>query len=272
MNKLDQETRIRVIGSLVEGNSIRATCRMIGVAKGTVLRLLADVGQACAEYQGRTLRNLSCKRLQFDELWAFCYAKEKNVPEEHRGRYGVGDVWTWTAIDADTKLVPHVGRRSILDAEVFVRDVASRMIQRVQITTDGHNPYRDAIKWAFGFKVDYAMLVKIFGKDPENDRRYSPAKCIGSIREVIRGNPDPAHVSTSYVERQNLTMRMKMRHFTRLTNGFSKKIENLSHAVALHFMHYNFCHVHQTLGETPAMAAGVADHAWTLEEVLNLLD
>ncbi len=277
MNKLSRERQAQVIGSLVEGNSIRATCRMTGAAKGTVLRLLADVGRASAEYQSRMFRNLSCRRLQCDEIWSFCYAKEKNVPLWDRERFGVGDVWTWTAIDADTKLVPCwlVGERTARYANLFMRDLASRLLHRVQLTTDGHRPYLTAVEDSFGHDIDYAMLVKIYGPDPNEGMpiRYSPARIKGATREVIRGNPDPLHISTSYAERANLTMRMGMRRFTRLTNAFSKKVENLQHAVALHFMHYNFCRPHQTLrGQTPAMASGVADHVWTLAELLNLLD
>ncbi len=278
MNKLSREHRARVIGSLVEGNSIRATCRMTGVAKGTVLRLLSKVGRACAEYQGRTIRNLSCRRLQCDEIWSFCYAKEKNVPLQERYRFGVGDVWTWTAIDADSKLVPCwlVGERTARYASSFMQDLASRLLHRVQLTTDGHRTYLTAVEDGFGHQIDYAVLVKIYGPEPAlrpTEARYSPGKIKGTTREVIRGNPDPAHISTSYAERANLTMRMGMRRFTRLTNAFSKKVENLAAAVAPHFMHYNFCRVHQTLkGRTPAMAAGVADHVWSLEEVINLLD
>jgi IS1 family transposase len=249
---------------------------MTGAAKGTVLKLLADVGRACAEYQDRTLRNLSSKRLQCDEIWSFCYAKDKNVPLGDRNRFGLGSVWTWTAIDADTKLVPCwlVGERTARYATWFMQDLASRLLRRVQLTTDGHRPYLTAVEDSFGHEIDYAVLVKIYGSDPTSpETRYSPARIKGATREVIRGNPDPAHVSTSYAERANLTMRMGMRRFTRLTNAFSKKVENLQHAVALHFMHYNFCRVHLSLKkQTPAMAAGVTDYVWTWEELLNLLD
>jgi IS1 family transposase len=275
MNKLSVERRAQVISSLVEGNSVRATCRMMGVAKGTVLRLLADVGQASARYQDRTLRNLPCRRLQCDEIWAFCHAKQKNVPAQDQGRFGIGDVWTWTAIDADTKLVPTwlVGNRDARHASWFMQDLASRLLHRVQLTTDGHRPYLTAVEDAFRHDIDYAMLVKIYGTEQGSETRYSPAKILSASREVIRGNPDPSHISTSYVERANLTMRMGMRRFTRLTNGFSKKLENLCHAVALHFMHYNFCRVHQSLrGKTPAMAAGVTDHVWEISEILALTE
>ena len=275
MNKLTQDKRVRVIAALVEGNSVRATCRMTGAAKGTVLKLLADLGKACAEYQDRTLRNLPCKRVQCDEIWAFCYAKEKNVPEELKGRFGFGDVWTWTALCADTKLIVSflVGERSVPYASKFMSDIASRLAHRVQLTTDGHKPYLRAVDNAFGCDVDYATLEKIYAAPPqEGATRYSPAECCGTKTHKVMGNPDPEHISTSFVERQNLTMRMHMRRFTRLTNAFSKKVDNLKAAVALHFMHYNFAKVHQTLRVTPAMQAGIADHVWSVEEIAGLLD
>ncbi len=280
MNRLSRERRSHVLRALVEGNSIRATCRITGTAKGTVLTLLADAGAACLDYQDRALRNLPCTRLQCDEIWAFCYAKEKNVPEEHQGEFGYGDVWTWTAIDADTKLVPSymVGNRNAETANVFMRDLASRLTGRVQLTTDGHKPYLEAVDGTFGADIDYAMLIKLYGADPEAERRYSPATCIGAEQRRITGNPDPAHISTSHAERQNLTMRMQMRRFTRLTNAFSKKVENLEHAISLHFMHYNFARPHKTLTSrnlafpTPAMAAGVVDHVWSIEEIVALIE
>jgi len=275
MNKLSPERRAQVIKALVEGNSIRATCRMTGTAKGTVLRLLAEVGEACAKYQDEHLRDLTCRRIQCDEIWSFCYAKEKNVPQEVRGTFGYGDVWTWTALDADTKLVPSwaIGSRGAEAANEFLHDLADRLAHRIQLTTDGHKVYLNAVENVFGIDIDYAMLVKVYGKtSKEEETRYSPATCMGTETHVVRGNPDPKHISTSYVERQNLTMRMSMRRFTRLTNAFSKKVENLAHAVALHFMHYNFCRVHKTLGTTPAVAAGVADHEWAVGEIVNLLE
>lgn len=274
MNRLSPQERERIIQALVEGNSIRATCRMTGVAKGTALKLLAEIGPVCDQYQDVTLRGLTCRRVQCDEVWAFCHAKEKNVPEEKRGQFGFGDVWTWVALDADSKLVPcwYVGRRDAEDARTMISDLASRLSHRVQLTTDGHRAYLVAVENAFGSGVDYAMLVKLYGSvTKEEARRYSPAKCVGTETMTIMGNPDPREISTSYVERQNLTMRMQMRRFTRLTNAFSKKIENLQHALALHFMHYNFCRVHKTLGMTPAMAAGVANHPWSIGEVVALL-
>lgn len=275
MNRLSGDKRAQVVAALVEGNSIRSTVRMTGVAKGTVLKLLADLGAACSEYQRQTLVNLRCKRIQCDEIWSFCYAKEKNVPECMKGQPGVGDVWTWTAMDADTKLMISwlVGERDAGYAAEFINDLAARLATRVQLTTDGLRVYLEAIEGAFGADVDYAQLVKLFGEAPEQQqKRYSPPQCTGCQKTRIEGNPDPRHVSTSFVERQNLTMRMSMRRFTRLTNAFSKKVENLEAAVALHFMWYNFGRVHQTLRVTPAMQAGVSDHVWTLEEIVGLLD
>jgi IS1 family transposase len=275
MNRLSTERRAQIVGCLVEGMSIRATVRMTGAAKNTVTKLLAELGAACDDYQDRTLRNLTCKRIQCDEVWSFCYAKEKNVPADRKGEWGYGDVWTWTAIDADTKLVPAwlIGERGSVDAMSFMLDLQSRLAHRVQLTTDGHRPYLHAVEGMFGGDVDYAMLVKLYGNPgKEEQRRYSPAKCTGIRKIPISGDPDEAHISTSYVERQNLTMRMGMRRFTRLTNAFSKKVENLAHAVSLHFMHYNFCRVHQTLKTTPAVAAGVADHVWTIREICELLE
>jgi IS1 family transposase len=246
---------------------------MFGVSKNTVAKLLADMGTACAEYQDKALRNLTCKRIQCDEIWAFCYAKEKNLPEELRGKFGYGDIWTWTAIDAETKLIPCwlVGGRGARYARTFMTDLASRLSNRVQLTTDGHRVYLDAVEGAFGSEVDYAMLVKLYGNDAQPETRYSPAQCIGAMTTPISGNPNPRHISTSYVERQNLTMRMSMRRFTRLTNGHSKKVENHQHAIAIYFMYYNFCRIHESLRITPAMAAGVSDHVWSIQEMIGLL-
>lgn len=280
MNILSLEKKTQAISALVEGNSIRATCQMTGVAKGTVTRLLENVGKACAEYQDKTFRNLPLTNLQCDEIWAFCYAKDKNVPEELKGTFGFGDVWTWVAIDADTKLVPSwcVGNRDAYYADKFMKDLKSRLANKVQITSDGHHLYLLAVEKAFGSEVDYARLVKLYGKQPDGDKRYSPADCIATKQEIVQGNPIISKISTSYVERQNLTMRMNMRRFTRLTNGFSKKVENLNHAVALHFMFYNFCRPHKTLnkernlGITPAMAAGVSSKIWELEDIIQLVD
>lgn len=274
MYKLTSQKRSQILHLLVEGNSLRAASRLADVAFNTVAKLFVDAGRACADYQDRTLRNLPCKRLQLDEIWSFVYAKAKNVPTAKAAPGGAGDVWTWMAIDADTKLVPswHIGGRDGYIAEVFVRDLASRLANRVQITTDGHRPYLEAVESAFGADVDYAMLQKIYGTAPEAEKRYSPAECIGTQERVIEGSPDPAHISTSYVERQNLTMRMSIRRFTRLTNAFSKKLENHAHSVALHYMHYNFARIHKTLRMTPAMAAGVADRLWDVKDIVTTLE
>ena len=274
MNQLAKEKRIQVIAALVEGNSIRATVRMTGVAKNTIVKLLEDLGSKCWQYQHDHLRNLKTKRVQCDEIWSFCYAKEKNVPPELKGTFGYGDVWTWTALDAETKLILSwmVGGRDSGYATEFMRDVAGRLSNHVQLTTDGHKCYLEAVEDAFGGNIDYAMLVKVYGTERGAEARYSPDKFISAKVNEISGEPDRAHVSTSFVERQNLTMRMSMRRFTRLTNGFSKKIENLEFAVALHFMHYNFCRIHQTLRVTPAIEAGIADHVWTMAEIVVLID
>ncbi len=273
MNRLTNDKRCAVIRALIEGCSIRSTVRMTGVSKNTVTKLLVDIGHVCAMYQDQALRNLPCKTLELDEIWSFCYSKQKKVPEEKRGEFGVGDVWTWTAICADTKLVPSwlVATRDAGSATEFVTDLADRLANRVQLTTDGLKSYLTAVEVAFGNDVDYAQLIKIYGNAPEGEKRYSPAVCTGCKDNVVTGRPDPAKISTSYVERQNLTMRMSMRRFTRLTNGFSKKIENHTHAIALHFMNYNFCRIHQTLKATPAMRAGVTDHKWSIEELVGLL-
>jgi IS1 family transposase len=283
MNRLSTEKRAQIIGCLVEGNSIRATVRMTGAAKNTVTKLLVDLGKACAEYQDEALRNLPCTTMEVDEIWAYCYAKAKNVPDEHKGEYGYGDVWTWTALCADTKLVPSwlVGERTFEDARCFLADLRERVPNRIQLTSDGHPAYPNAVGLVFRKDIDFAQLIKQYATE-SGAGRYSPAVCTGARVRVDRGNPDPARISTSYVERQNLTMRMGMRRFTRLTNAFSKKVENLAHAVSLHYMHYNFARVHQSLTidnedgtrtkRTPAMAAGVTDHVWTLTEIAGLLD
>src|SRR6266404_4115044 len=275
MNRLSPDKRTQIINALVEGNSLRATARLAGVAFNTVLKLLPEIGQACEEYQRRVLRNLPCKRVQCDEIWSFCYGKDKNLPKDKRGKFGFGSVWTWTAICADTKLVPcyRVGDRNAWAAQNFMHDLASRLANRVQLTTDGHRVYLTAVEVAFGTDVDYAMLVKMYGNDGRGEEaRYSPAECIGSRSIPIIGNPKYSDISTSYAERQNLTMRMRMRRFTRLTNAFSKKIDNHRWAVALYFMHYNFCRVHQTLRVTPAMEAGISDHVWDIAEIVALLN
>lgn len=274
MNKLSTEKRSQVVAALVEGNSIRATVRMTGASKNTIAKLLVELGAACADYLDKALVNLNCKRIQCDEIWSFCYAKEKNVPQDLRGKFGYGDVWTWTAMDADTKLIASwiVGGRDAGTAYGFMQDLAKRLAHRVQLTTDGHRAYLSAVESNFGSEIDYAMLVKLYGSDASDDTRYSPAECIGCREVVVSGSPDPQHISTSFIERQNLTMRMGMRRFTRLTNGFSKKLDNHIASIAIHYMHYNFCRVHQTLRVTPAMEAGVSDHIWTIGELVSLLD
>lgn len=277
MNRLSADKRAQIIRCLVEGNSVRATCRMTGAAKGTVLKFIGDIGQACSDYQDKTLRDLKCVRIQCDEIWSFCYSKQKNVPEPLKGVYGVGDVWTWTAICADTKLIPSwlVSTRDADAAQEFMNDLSGRLTLQCQLTTDGHRPYLEAVERSFGSAVSYAQLVKVYGPARENTNqvRYSPAECVGTRSMVISGRPDRDHISTSYVERQNRAMRMSMRRFTRLTNAFSKKVENHAHAVSLHFMWFNFARPHTSLkGKTPAMAAGVADPVWTAEEVAGLLD
>jgi IS1 family transposase len=278
MNKLSIERKVQVIKTLCEGNSIRSTARITDTAINTVVKLLIDVGTACYRYQYKTLRNLQSRRIQCDEIWSFCYAKQDNLPKKKRGKLGFGDVWTYVAIDADTKLVPYwiVGLRTARYANEFLADLKRRLVNRVQLTTDGHRKYLDAVDDVFGDNIDYAMLVKVYGADPEDEKRYSPSQCLGAEKHVIRGNPDPEQISTSFVERQNLTMRMNMRRFTRLTNGFSKKIENHKHALALYFMHYNFARPHKTLANpyprTPAMAARLSDHIWGFEEIVNLIN
>lgn len=278
MNKLTTEKRVAVLAALVEGNSIRSIVRMTGVAKNTVSKLLLDVGAICAQYQDEKLRDLACKRVQCDEIWSFCYSKQKNIPKDREGEFGVGDIWTWVAIDPDTKLVLSwlVGLRNAEWANAFMRDVAKRVKSRIQLTTDGHPPYLRAVEGVFGADIDYAVLVKLYGKAGKESGsaggRYSPPECIGCRRQKIQGKPKRKHISTSIVERQNLTMRMNMRRYTRLTNGFSKKINNLEAAVALHFMHYNFVRQHQTLRVSPAMEAGIETTLWSLEDVVKLLE
>jgi IS1 family transposase len=274
MNKLSTAKRVAVVAALVEGNSVRATARMTDVSKPTILKLLVQLGDVCTKYQNEAIRNLRTKRIECDEIWQFCYAKAKNVPAAKQGTFGYGDVWTWTALDSDSKLIVSwlVGPRDASSAHAFLEDVASRLRNRIQLTTDGHRLYVTAVEDAFGIDVDFAMLTKQYGAAQENETRYSPAKIISSTTEIIRGNPNPKYISTSYVERQNLTMRMHIRRFTRLTNAFSKKVENHAAAVALHFMHYNFCRVHQTLRVTPAMEAGVTTRVWSIADVVGLLD
>lgn len=273
------KTRCQIVSALAEGNSVASTCRMIGVAKRTVLKLVADLGSVCDAFQDKTLRGLSTKRVQADEIWSFCYAKEKNVPESLKGTPGIGSVWTWTAIDADTKLMItwYIGGRDAYCANAFMLDLASR-VGRIQLTTDSLASYRYATTLAFGGSIDYAQLIKIYegGQAQGPDTKYSQPECCGVKIDVRHGFPDPEHISTSFVERQNLTMRMSNRRFTRLTNGHSKKIENHEAATALQFMFYNFCRPHMTLSKggvktTPAMASGVAEHVWSVAELVALL-
>jgi IS1 family transposase len=276
MKTLSTADRVRVISALVEGNSIRATVRMTGVAKNTIVKLLADIGAACEAYHDRHVRNLKTRRVQADEIWCFVGMKQRNVPADRKGIFGIGDVWTWVAMDADTKLCVSymLGLRDGGYAAEFMQDVASRLANRVQLTTDGHKAYMDAVEDTFAGEIDYAQLIKMYGPDlaGKSAGRYSPPAIVGCESHVMAGTPDLQHVSTSYVERQNLTMRMSMRRFTRLTNAFSKKAENLAFNLALHYMHYNFCRVHQTLRVTPAMEAGIADHVWEIEELVALVE
>jgi IS1 family transposase len=278
MNRLPVERRAQALSMIAEGNSLRATSRMADVAFNTVVKVLLDVGAACESYQDEALRGLKSKRVQCDEIWAFVYAKAKNVPDAHKGELGYGDVWTWTAIDADSKLMLSWagGRRDAFTANAFMLDVADRLATRVQLTTDGHKLYLEAVEGAFGNNIDYAMLVKMYegnsGKNVPAERRYSPAQCTGARTQKITGNPDERHISTSYAERANLTTRMSMRRFTRLTNAFSKKLDNHKAAVAFYAMWYNFARIHQTLRVTPAMEAGISDHVWSAEEIAKLAD
>jgi IS1 family transposase len=279
MNRLPMSKRVQIIHAFVEGVSLRSISRMVDCSINTVTKLLEDVGAACLDYQDQALHDLPCKRVQCDEVWSFCYAKEKNVPEGMKGTFGYGDVWLWVAMCADTKIVPcwHVGRRDADAANEFIADLAGRLRNRVQLTTDGHKPYLEAVEGAFGADVDYAMLIKLYGPSLDGtagtaERKYSPGECTGTRKMPITGNPDKKHISTSYIERQNLTMRMSMRRLTRLTNGFSKKVENLAHAMSIHYMRYNFVRQHKTLRVTPAMAAGVTDRLWSMEELVELAD
>jgi IS1 family transposase len=274
MNKLSTERRAHILGMMVEGNSIRAIVRMTGASKNTIVKLLEDAGEAFSAYQDRAFRDLPCKRIQLDEIWAFCYAKQRNVMFAKNAPEEAGDLWTWVALDADTKLVPswRIGDRSGATAIEFVCDLSKRLANRVQVTSDGHRAYLETIEAGFGADVDYAQLIKLYGEVPHPAGRYSPAQIQGTKTFCCTGNPDSRHISTSYVERQNLTMRMSMRRFTRLTNGFSKKAENHAHSVAIHFMHYNFVRIHQTLRVTPAMAAGVSKTLWCLMDMARVIE
>jgi IS1 family transposase len=273
MSKLNTAERSRIIRCLVDGVSIRGTVRITGASKNTIAKLLVELGAACAEYMNRTLVNLDSKRIQCDEIWSYVAAKEKNVTPKLAAQKFCGDAWTWVAIDADTKLICSwlVGKRDSESACQFIDDLAGRLRHRIQLTTDGMRLYVHAVDSAFGENIDYAMLVKIYGSEPEGEKRYSPARCIGCETKRMTGSPDPKHINTSYVERQNLTMRMSMRRFTRLTNAFSKKLENHIATVAIHTMYYNFVRIHQTLRVTPAMAAGLTDRLWDVEDLVGLL-
>jgi IS1 family transposase len=276
MNKLHTAKRVQIVKALVEGNSLRSTSRMVGVSINTVTKLLVDLGTACEAFHDATVRDVPAERVQADEIWSFCYARRDNVPDEYKGVFGFGDLWTWVGQCADSKLVLswHVGRRDAQSAHPFMQDLASRISKRVrvQLTTDGLHAYLEATDAAFDADVDYARLIKVYGSDPTAERRYAPPVCIETKVQVVSGNPAIEHISTSYIERQNLQMRMSMRRFTRLTNGHSKKVENHLHALALHYVHYNFARSQRALGGTPAMAAGLADRPWTVEEIIGLLD
>ena len=274
MNKLSLERRARILGCLCEGVSVRATCRLLDCSKDAVLKLIVDAGTACATYHDKHVRGIKSKRVQVDEIWSFVHAKAKNVPQEKRGQFGFGDVWTWTGIDADSKLMIawYVGSRDADAGFRFMSDLSERLANRVQLTSDGYHVYLNAVDEVFARDIDYAMLVKTYGTAPEAEKRYSPPVCLGAERMVMRGRPDPDHISTSYVERSNLTLRMQNRRFTRLTNAFSKKLANHKHMLAISWMFYNFARIHQTLRVTPAMEAGISDHVWALEEIAALAD
>lgn len=274
MNKLDHKARAQALQMMAEGVSLRAITRLTGISRTTLIKLLEDAGQAFSEYQDRVLMNLKCKRLQVDEAWAFCYAKQKNVATAKKAPEGAGDIWTWVGLDAESKLAVswYVGGRDSEAAMIFMDDLAKRLANRVQLTSDGHKAYLEAVEGAFGSNIDYAMLVKVYGPAPEGQRRYSPAECIGAVKHRVEGNPDPKYVSTSYSERQNLNIRMGNRRMTRLTNAFSKKAANHDHMMAIYFMHYNFVRIHQTLKITPAMAAGVTSKLWEMTDMVDVLE
>lgn len=274
MNKLPSAKRAEILGMMAEGISLRAIARLTGASKNTIVKLLEDAGAAFSDYQDRVFRDLPCKRVQVDEIWSFVHCKAKNLAGAKAAPPQAGDIWTWTAIDADTKLIPSwlVGSRDAYAAQAFIGDLAMRLANRVQLTSDGHGPYLQAVEQSFGADIDYAMLIKHYGEPVGALGRYSPGECIGTEQRRVEGRPDPKHVSTSYVERANLSMRMGMRRFTRLTNAFSKKAENHAHAVAIYFMHYNFVRIHQTLRCTPAMAAGVTKTLWELSDMVRVLE
>ncbi len=273
-NVLSAAKRVQIVSALIEGMSVRATARMVNVSKDTVGKLSLELGEACIRYMDETLRNLTCKRLQVDEVWAFCYAKAKNVPADKKGTFGFGDLWAFTAVDADTKLIPTflVGSRDAGTATDFMQDLAGRLVNRVQLTTDGHKMYLSAVEDAFGGGIDFAQLVKVYGPSAEGSEvRYSPADCLGTQKHAVVGCPDPKHVSSSYVERHNLTLRMGIRRYTRLTNAHSKRLANHTAALGLFLCYYNFCRIHQTIRCTPAMAAGVTSKVLKIEDLIALL-
>lgn len=274
MNILATDKRAQILNCLVEGCSMRSTTRLTGAAKKTVERMLVSAGKACADYMDKTMRNLPCKLIQVDEMWTFTHCKQANVPEHLKGRKDVGDTWTWIALDSKSKLVPcfHVGKRDAVDAYKFISDLAERLASRVQMTSDGLKAYVEAVEGAFGADIDYAQLIKLYGNEHGPEARYSPPVCTGTRKKRISGSPVRKLISTSHIERQNLTIRMSNRRFTRLTNAFSKKLENHKHALTIHFMAYNFCRIHSTLRVTPAMEAGLTDHVWSLEEIVNLIN
>lgn len=274
MNKLPVAKRAEILGMMVEGMSLRAISRLTGASKNTIVKLLEDAGKAFSEYQDEHLRNLPCKRIQVDEVWSFVYAKARNVATAKAAPDQAGDIWTWTAIDADTKLVLSwlVGSRDAYAAQAFIGDLALRLANRVQLTSDGHKPYLEAVEQSFGADIDYAMLIKIYGEPAGAIGRYSPGECVGAEMRRVEGRPDPMHISTSFAERQNLSMRMGIRRFTRLTNAFSKKAENHAHGVAIYFMHYNFARIHSSLRCSPAMAAGVSKTLWELADMVRVLE
>jgi IS1 family transposase len=274
MKQLTKEQRCAVIRCLVDGCSIRATVRITGVSKNTIQKLTRDLGEACLEFQDKVLRKLACKRIECDEIWNFCYAKDKNVPDEMRGEPGIGSMWTWTAMCAETKLIFawQLGSRDAANAYRFMASVSDRLSHRVQLTTDGNRVYLDAVENYFGCNVDYAQLIKLYGNtEAKAELRYSPGKCLGARKQPVMGNPDPEYISTSYAERQNLNIRMQNRRYTRLTNAFSKKSDMLAYSIAIMFMYHNFVRIHQTLRSTPAMKAGITDHKWSIEEMVDLL-
>lgn len=274
MNRLPSEKRQQILQLMVEGMSLRAITRLTGTSRTTLLKLLADAGRAFSEYQDRALMNLPCRRVQVDEAWAFCYAKQKNVPTAKAAPEGAGDIWTWVGLDAESKLAVswYIGGRDGEAAMVFMDDLAKRLANRVQLTSDGHKAYLDAVEGAFGGDIDYSQLVKIYGEAPKAEKRYSPAQCIGAHKHRVEGRPDPKYVSTSFVERQNLSMRMGNRRMTRLTNAFSKKAANHAHMMSIYFMHYNFVRIHQTIRMTPTMAAGVTKKLWEMPDLVQVLE